>query len=429
MFAVSARTGQFIVGEQNLSEDSGPAVNPVEQKLYLMNVLEHLAAASMRQGFRYADEEALRGRYGAHTEAVRLGAERRKVEHINQAKREFARATGHYAMLELGVDEAEAQSITRKEFSDFIKAYGGARGNKARERYRKELERDVDDLLRIASEFNRHHNLRPYASAGVLSLGEESGKSDPTLSDRGKLLAMLYDPRAGFVPATNREKTLIMAFLDYLDNPEYPLGVNNQLFEVFVHQQKPTGRTYRDGVRTVETIAWEIGDYLADAYESRRVLVGLREYIADFSPDVKVGEEVDKNHAGLVRVVRYQDAMDHINNGDSKVPLKYGPLQTTEDRWNPKGSGTDPGKHKTMHSHYTAPETSDEFRAYLVQRIEELRGLNFGELRVIVEEAIENEVTRERFTAQRLREIDHLEEYRLMQPVSDAARKSLSQVQ
>src|SRR5690606_25709107 len=114
------------------------------------------------------------------------------------------------------------------------------------------------------SSANRKNGLRPHAPEAMDSTTE-------------RLAAIKGDPRAGFYPKTNSEKVLVLSWLDYLDNPEKPLGIVNQLREVFVRSQgfKPRKTTAPEsdspttkkkhfgvphGVRALESITWEVGD-------------------------------------------------------------------------------------------------------------------------------------------------------------------------
>ena len=387
----SGQTGQMQTREFE-GEEIVAATNRTEQKIQLMNVLGNLAAAKSHDGAASDGAAgALTERYGSRAPAVASGAKRRANEFKVAATREFERASGMHVLIDSGVaTTAEARRITRELFSDFLKKYHLTPSNKESAAYRKQLETEVNQLQTQQSVFNREHNLRPHkkdTKTQEKSDKEPAPISKDTLGTRARMLAIDGDVRAGFLPRSNDEKNKVMAYLDYLDNPNYPLGVNNQLFEVMNHQQryrrakpgmpKPIRGGGQDAVRAVESIVWELGDYFADANITLQVLRSLEDAMYNASPRLMLHEldDVGIGHPGIVRLVRDLDIRLFVTIGKIEVPTGD-PLAGTLVR-TVASTNRLPGRHKTLYDQYTRPDLgktrkTERLQGYLQSRISSL---------------------------------------------------------
>lgn len=358
------------------------AVNHViEQKLHLINCLSRLAAASKLAGLVTAGPEAVKDSYGTNAPKVVEGAKKKHPELLRQARWSFARGVGHFALIDSGLmPKQAAEAQTGAMYAKFESLYSAAENNKRLSDYRRLLQKQVaflaGDLEVTASAFNRKYGLRPHkpASRGPSeTITGENADELPGLDTRERMTAILFDPRASFMPKTHREKNLVLSWLDYLDNPEYPLGVMHQLYEVLRHSQRPDRekiirRGARFGLRANESICWEVGDYMLDAARQLKAIQALRYDIADFSPKVLLSEEFQSplDHHGLRAWVRHRDLKIFIERGE--VPGLDGsdPLATSEQRLKPKTFGdTDTGKHKNILNQYTRADIKEPFQQHM----------------------------------------------------------------
>jgi hypothetical protein len=424
LITAAQQGGQFHT--RDFSAESA-AVNRIDQKLDLMNCLGHLAAASMRDGLIRIGEDAIRPRYGERATAVIEGAKSEKAKYINDAKRTFAFATGHYALIDSGLaSKDKAQETTRGLFSDFLKKFYGARHYDEAQHFMRSLGNQVSelqDIEAIATVYNRDLGLRPHEPVAVPSEASKEEKQEfQELNSRQRMQAILFDPRAAFLPATNREKTMVMTFLDYLDNPEHPLGINDQLWECLLHQQK--GRTDREALSVYESKTWEMGDYLADAARGYELVSELLEILDHVSPRHKVAdvEELEAFSEAVAYLIRY-DAIEHYVATDDTGGL--GDVLFTKEVGRTV-RGSDPGKHKTVHSRFTMPaeDQPEETAAYIAER---KQVLTVKDLKKLANKSIANDINRGRFMVRRLTDVvtsPRLGELRRYKRITDAARAS-----
>lgn len=130
----------------------GPAVNLAERNIHLANALTVLGKMSQRSGLMQAVETPHRRyievRYGAKTDEVASGAGRVRKEMEVGAKTEFAKAFGLMAMQLASVPKEEGQQMARREFSEFTRRYADSHNRTARDRKRKQLEKNTRDILK-----------------------------------------------------------------------------------------------------------------------------------------------------------------------------------------------------------------------------------------------------------------------------------------
>lgn len=438
LFTVSEHTGRMHIPDVQHPGD-GPAVDIISQKLHLMDALTHLAGASMRAGLMEAGEEVVAAHYGdAAAPEVLSRVEARRVVLIGQAKRAFAAATGHYALVDGGVPEIEAKRLTRGMFSDFLKQYYGARHHKASFEFRKQLEAQVDEWTEAPEEtvsaFNRANGLRPHSRRDNTDLQEAFDTGElQDLDTRERLLAIAADPRAGFFPTTNSEKNRVLSWLDYLDNPEKPLGIVHQLREVHARSQnwsiskkapssEPGVKKYnpgvKGGIRAVESIAWEEGDALLETVrrliathnlktaidqDQRPTITLFDEFAATVHDGATLQDQLGEHWAGLAAYVQYKDIVEFVNTGRIKA-FNRDPLRGTQVP--PKSERPDfdtaPGKRKTELNQYTRADVTDAYKAHIIDR---LRNITIGEARRDIGDFMRNLERQKSFHQRRLEDL------------------------
>lgn len=412
-FAAHPHSGEML-GQPAGTGHDGIAVSLLERNALLITTLGQIADSRMLAMTAQTGRHNLTGRYGSGTDAVRENAGAKAAQKMNEAKESFARATGHYALQDGGVNREEAKRQTRGLFSYFLKRY--YRDPQARNSYIKTLDTQINNVQASRSVANRAENKRPHAP-------ETATADTEKLDTRARMRAILEDPRAGYFPASNREKTTVMAYLDYLDNPDYPLGITNQLLEVVVRQQKlPNGRA-ADGIRAMESIVWELGDYLADATATYRGLERIKAQLAGVSPKVIVSEEIDVNDNALAQLIRFRTIRGYVQTG--RTDGLADPLQTREERWIGAGNGAEPGKHKTVHNQYAAPNRTKNLDAFVYRQA---GSLTVSAAHKSIGPALTNEIMRARLMLHCLESVYPHLTYRAQEPVRNAIADSLQSV-
>lgn len=439
LISISDQTGQMHV--HDFSEGAEFAVtNRVEQKIQLINVLGFLAAAKSSDGAAsIGASSALTERYGDKSLVVAKGAKRHANEYRATASQVFDLAVGMRSLVDSGfTTEKGARRLSQGMFSDFLKEYYLPTSGVKSTTYRKQLKAEIDDLQSQQTSLNRQHGLRPHAMvADKKSSTELAYEEAPTLNTRDRMLAISEDVRAGFLPRSNAEKNKVLTFLDYLDNPDYPMGINNQLFEVMIHRQKyrvtETGKpsnkkgSSKDAIRAIESIVWELGDYFLDANFASGSLMSLKDAMYNASPSVMLHEldDVGADHPGIVRLIRDIEIRKFVETGQSEIP-GGDPLAGTNVRTVISTDNT-PGRHKTVFDQYTRPDMgtsakTSELDQYLKARIS---NLTVGEARRTIDIAIVNENVRSYFMRQLLLDVLDLNMSRSMKQVVDAAQNCL----
>lgn len=438
MLVLSGHSDQVVTKE--FYDDPSGLQLEIEKKLHMQNVLSATFKVNMLRPFVSNDEIAYLEYGEGEAPKVLTGAAINLRNYITSAKHEFAMATGHYDRIKDGEDPEQVKNDTRAKYSDFLKKYAGARNTKAAHVFRKQLVSEVEALSADAdpeayvSEYNRAKELRPYykpVEEAKSSHSDDSEEQAAQLSNRERLLSFMMDPRAGFVPKHNGELDQMLSWLDYLDNPEYPLGINNQLGEVFGKGRWPRGKSKvkgpwlgdEFGVRAVESIAWKVGDFLLESQARLRALQELGEFVKEEgSPELKLFElcnqtdgEVGLNSLpelfgehwfGLAAMVQYSDITEYIDTGEVKALAKH-PLSTTEDpprSQRPKYSAV-PGKRKTTLNHYTGGSVADPTGEYGVHIIAKLKQMTVKDARKIITNCIQDVSLENSFMRRRMNEL------------------------
>jgi|GEM_PF-2137493 len=390
-------------------------IEPIERSFHLLNCLNALAAVNMRVGLQKAGIHALGlESYGGHRGNVVAGAGRNAKRILTEAKQHFARACDLDGLLADDPDhEPEIKRGVRRAFERFTTQYGvdHIQLDKARRQLRRHIKTGVEtkeiDVITTITKLNREQNFRPYQEdiSDELETTDEDSKK---LKYRNRLEVLRFDPRAGFLPTTRAELNTVVAYLDYLDNPDYPLGVTDQLFEVVSHQQKIDGFAAAEGHRAAESITWEIGDHAIDAALATTSLKQLAQDIEVTNPELKLVDvdEVGANNPALAYVFQYFDLLEFIREG-KVAGLNRDPARTRPQRYLDQDGrevqGMVPGKHKRIYSPYTRPDRTKDFEKHYLRQ---LNSLTIRDLRLTLPDIIANHERRLEFMLARLGETD-----------------------
>jgi len=385
-------------GEEFFSDNSALQLS-ITRNAHLLDTIDHLSRASMALGLGKAatlnaGSSAVRGledAYGSNVDQVVTGAVTKTAPRMLLASKfSFAEADGLFQRLEDVKDDDERLALkndTKQRYDLFVGEYYGPAKKDERKTYRARLLLEMSELTIRISEDNRDDT----------SVAEDT----QALNTKGRLLAILSDPRAGFLPGTNHEKNRIISSLDYLDNPEYPLGIANELFQIHNRQNREVGDNPEiGGERAKESIVYEMADY----YENARLVIAeldvLYEAIVAINPRLLVGllDEVDMSSIGLRALGRFMDVSTMVFGGDKIVQTLPNPLMDKTERFKKR----EPGRHKFIRDQYTSREVDPKVLAQLHAHF----GLTaVGGLKKLVREARKNEVIRKSFHELRLREL------------------------
>jgi hypothetical protein len=411
------------------------AVPIVEHYIHLQNVITYLGKVSGYEGLVKYDNASIAGNQTHMPEPMRINVEYQRAQAAGNANTSFALATrsqtleGSFNKKEI----REAEALDSQLFSEFMKKYYGIRHYVEAQAYRRKLVNNVRILQQAPQTlYNREQGLRPHAVSEQATAPAIVDSAERQLNTQGRLRAIKEDSRAGFMPTTNREKDQVIAFLDYLDNPDYPYGVNNQFLEVFTHAQKlrRTNATI-DSERGPVSIVYEFGDYLVNATKERKALEDLELLLNDM-PNLRVTlhEEQDwisLDHPGLAALLRYRDLDEVLRMGGTNAVKS--PLLTKEYRWTREG----PGKHKIIEDRYTAVHNiAAPFKKYVEESIS---SMTVGEARRLIGPAVADQVMREAFMTERLEEISTppLQMWKsarkVLETASNAAQEILEELQ
>lgn len=374
-------------------------VNILERNFRLINVLDLFSERNELQGLikiGAARTQGLADGKDDITQSMVEAATRKLPRVTNHLQQEFEAVLGYRPLVEAGeMSSQEARQKQGEEFARFNSAYGRPHKRKERAAYRAKL---VSGIVAI-------EQVEPPV------IHEQEPVPMPEAKDR--LLAILDDPRAGFMPSTHREKNAILAYLDYLDNhEEYPFGIANQFLEVFTHRQKSSGGrgNILEARRSLISLAYELGDYYENATAQTAALADLQARINDCpNPNVSLQEEVGTSHPGYGALIGYIDTMELLKKGEISGPHnEFSVLHDSEDRPDaePIPVEVDLDKHKTVEDPYTTQEPDDIVAKRIADKV---RTMTIGELRTVVGEARANQEARALFMRSRLEELSVFE--------------------
>lgn len=401
LFVIEGETGQTAPVD---FEQTEVAVPLEERSVRLLNVISLLKHKKMLDGFVSFDQPA-EETYGDRAKQVRQNARDRVAEISHQVKHEFAHASGHYRLIESGEDRGKVRSLTISAFSDFLRVFYLKGRKEEAEEYHQRFAGSLDPITRRTSQ--------------RLS-GEDQSSPSPEhqtyaaqqLNNHEKLRAILNDDRAGFLPATNSEKSWALSLLDYISDPQ---GASRQLIEVFqgVQRTRPfadgsIGRIggYKDAKRTVESIVYEIGDFAENALVSHARLINLSSAVSEvFNPRLSLELALGIDHEGYAELARFVALNKVYNSGNPDLPARNeDPMRTVSKRWSRQG----PGKHKQIRDRYTTPQNREDSVSAEIDTL--VHHMRVGEARTIIADAIENEERRAQFFLDRISEVSNLSE-------------------
>lgn len=401
------------------------AVDLVAHRLHQLNTLSLFGAINQREMFYSYQQSVAEERYGDRAGQVLEGAKRVRNEMQDEARDEFYRSLGVFTVLETadqfpGFNTEEYLADAKRRWTIFQAKYRGERHSAERSQLMKQLRAGI--TVRQA-EINREEESRPYISTADQKRDvKRDGTEYPLLSSRERLQALQDDPRAGFLPKNDREKIKCFTYLDYLDNPEYPLGINNQFIEIFIHQQKgkSSGKLElaRDAVRSV---THELHDHLTDAQKSLSSLVALEQDLDGCNPNLYLSDDVDTDHPGVAVLIRYRD-LAHFRDTGEKPAGMANPLRAVEDR-RPHDDAT---KNKTVADLYTAVNRPPEMDTYID---EEAHGMTVRQARKLIKQAIKDERARGIFLQDRMDDLAQtpgLPMYNLARRLNEEAKQTAS---
>ena len=216
------------------------------------------------------------------------------------------------------------------------------------------------------------------------------------LDTQEKFIALSDSPTAGFLPFSNRETSQAFEMLDYLENrAKYPAGVGNRLQEIFLRQRNALNGGIAVAVRTLQSLAYEYGDYALNALEQLGAMDVLLAELKDghFNPGVKVSEdEFESGANGLIAVVRFKDVQEVLKSGRSSTV--FDPLKTVEHR-KIDPNDTTKEKHKTVGDLYTSFGETDDAVLLRIERF--MDETTIAQLRPLAHAARDNEFHRYNF--------------------------------
>lgn len=414
LFVIAEQTGQ--IAERSFEVQQFAAVDLVERGIRLQNTISCLAELNLLKGFVSSGKYSS---YGTGADVIRERATAKIPELVRSAEEEFKHATGHYTMIAAGEPEGQAKQITSRAYSDFLLAYSRSKDYKAAQAYRRKLAKDVDSLQSYqwpevitdtasedqGGEVQQLASDTPETETTSQEIDQQDIDQQSKLSNFEKLEVLRTDPRAGFLPTTNREKTTALTWLSYIDSPD---GVAQQLLEVFNGSQKYDGIGRLEALRAVESIVYETADYAADAINSHQQLRELQAALQGIlNPHLKL-DVVDEvaDLVGNRALLRYIQIDQFYQQRPEQVPYYLNdPLRTFQDRT----TRTGPGKHKTIHDRLSYAGLSDAGTALIQAEVVGMQQqVAVAQARMLIAAALTNEDARARFFISRLQDVSSL---------------------
>jgi hypothetical protein len=167
----------------------------------------------------------------------------------------------------------------------------------------------------------------------------------------------------------------------------------------------------------MESIVYELGDYLTNAVRSLGSLRELEDHLGYINPSIILSDEEElEGHAGLMALGRFMDLTD-VKNGKPIEDIKD-PLLTRENRWAKEGAG----QHKIVEDRYTGSQPVQKYANHVINRVS---GLSVKKARKLNSSAISDQEMRQNFFEMRLREIIKASEPPIPPPHVAAARDIL----
>lgn len=382
----------FLVGpDQQIVEPvhEPGAVGLADRAIYLGQALDYLMQANMRDAF--AGNEQAQKKYGSQSELVAEGAVRNAEQYRRLAKWVFLRAYG------VAPADGYDKSELLKSFDMFKEGIGDISGErKSLKQIREELHRTLK--VRVGLQ-NRQQNARPHKAEPQPKTPNKQASNDNGLPTREKLIAISEDQRAGFITPTNLEKNLVMAYLDYFDNPEFELGPQNQLIEVVNFQLKHhgpvQGKEY--GHQAGRSIAYVFADFYEQATRQLADLEYVRERLQETdNPNLSLAVALNADMLKAIPLIRYMDLAEYRATGEVAYQQKDKVIRPgfsiLRSRRNEDAASGD--KNKIIEDPYTARNRSKAATKWLKTRLEQIK---VGDVRGVIGYAILDQQKREIF--------------------------------
>lgn len=404
LFVVTDQSNQLIIPDPNRSP---LAVDVAVRAAYLQNVITALAAYNRAKGFIEHDDYQIQSGQRHANPVYRQNVEASQQKYMQQAKTAFLNSTGLRDLVKQGeikISESDAKGQAREMFASFMGKFGKPENYAKAQSYRRRLVAMVDMTQENKPVRDYHQPAQSYYTV----IEHEAYSDQPSIPDfldtKERLKAIKEDPRARFYPATHREKNQVLTFLDYLNNPNFPLGIANQLIEVFNKSE-----TYKrhnpnvDSFRGPLSITYELIDYLDNATDQLQALLAIQPSIHQLpNKRVSLAEERDwleLDHPGFRALVRYIDVLDFING---KATSLKDPLLTVDIESEDKSAE----KHKKVVDIYTHQGSNPQIEQYINNRI---RHLKVGEALDNIDLAILDQKNRREFMLRRLQDISSID--------------------
>lgn len=442
LFAVANETGQIGLPDFAITDPNDPLAE-VTRSIHFMNVLSAMDEVNTRLGFVAANSipgahNRFVQSYGDNLPRVVTGASHEAKRQAKIVKTEFARAIGMYA-----IDDVDtAKSLAREMFTQFRAEYDGTINAKKRKdtfsilKHRVDAIYDgdtqkveqlgkvmLDDLVLIVPTIDQQ--------TIVTDQQPEAPKTKYDLDTVSRLRAIVEDPRAGYIPATNDEKNMVLSYLDYLDNPAFPRGIHHQFLEVYFHQAYGDDHIdTAEGIKALVSITHVLGDFYTQATQQLANLKDLAIVTSEApNPKAMLVEEAGENHPGYDALIRHLDMQEYKKYGF--VPkLGRNPLRRVR---NEQAAVDHPTKNKVIEDQYTRTEKTPVFNKWIQDRIHgnnrrKIEPLLIGDLRKSVNDAIDEQTRRQYFMGRRLHEITTLPQKSKYGVVADTAAEILRTV-
>lgn len=414
LFLIARNSNQMkpLENLENSQNNSGNTAVPIiERNLHLQNVLQHMVDISMLRSDLNLDGNQHSQTLGVKDTRPRLLKQKELKNLVHDFDSEFAEAVGEEQLLNSGLEKREVKNIVSKLKTDFILNFRLPKNAVVLQNYLSTLRANYDIYTSVLENADKEKE----SPDRIIS---NDFKHPDKLAKLERFNILRSDPRAGFLPFTNQEKNIVLTFLSYLDDPHYPGGVNDQLMEVFRHQQKIENQDWRDGVRALESKAYELGDFLNNAIRSYKALLDLSVQIQECpNPKVSLSEEIEDSEYGIAVFARYHDLHLYIS-GKTIPKFKRDPTRTKIDRI----SESEIGKRKVVEDRYTAKDKEEKFS----QRIDQFSNtMTIGESRKLVKDALENENVRMNFYINLLKQIEYLPASRFFDQVKSIGEQAL----
>ncbi len=422
LFLVADRTSQMAMPDFTVDVPEH-VLGDIATSIHYINALNGISEINSRLGFVAAahtrtHRPRLEDEYGRALEGMTEGA-RKNVRNLgNAVKWAFARATNMFDQ----ADQDAAKQQAREEFSEFREQYDGT--GKAVERTKRInfLRKNIDVLLDRYTEERREKLVAEKSSVKeLLIVTDVEADDDMQLDTPERMRVIAQDPRTGFLPTNNTEKNVVLAFLDYIDNPAYQVGINNQFHEIFNHQERVFKNKDDGGVRgsegnkAVVSITHMLSDFYVNSQAQLQNLQELQIALAEpFSPHATVLDlinngQISMSLPGYTPLARFMDMKEVMKSTNARAgKFKYSPLAAVRNEQLKMA----PGKNKVVEDRYTGVrgviKKNEKAEQAFDKRIRyETFNLSVKDARKMINEAVANEEKRYDFMWRQMNELSH----------------------